>query len=116
MPEARAVRTGGARRPPQSQEWLRRDDASARGATRRRKYNRKYMQGWRKRRRRRDCVDGRTGERKQANRSIPNAPEQDDPVPKYRCWYRCGQPAAEMIERVDPRSWQRVLVPYCGLC
>jgi hypothetical protein len=77
-------------------------EARAAGAERqRRKYNRRYMKLWRKRRE----TEGAAGE------SAPFAA-----IPERRCWYRCGRAAAETIERIDPRTWQRVRIPYCGFC
>ena len=82
----------------------------------RRAYNREYMRLWRKRNQERYRVYNREYQRKRhVERKISrilNAPAEEQNL----CGYGCGRAAVESIERIDPRTWKAVQVPYCGHC
>lgn len=84
--------------------------------TRRREYNREYMRQWRRRNQERYRKYNREYQRKKhLQRKIDrilHAPEDG----RKLCGYGCGRPAVETIERIDPRTWRPVQVPYCGHC
>lgn len=82
----------------------------------RRAYNREYMREWRKRNQERYREYNREYQRKRHMerkiQRILNAPADEGKL----CGYGCGRPAVETIERVDPRTWKSVRMPYCGHC
>ena len=82
----------------------------------RRAYNREYMRLWRKRNQERYRIYNREYQRKRHFERkvarILNAPPEE----RNLCAYGCGRAAAETIERIDPRTWKTVKVPYCGNC
>lgn len=32
------------------------------------------------------------------------------------CAYGCGRAPVDRVKRIDPRTWEEVVVPYCGKC
>lgn len=89
---------------------------AADGSDRRRAYNREYMRQWRKRNQERYRVYNREYQRKRhMERKIArilNAPEEK----RNLCGYGCGREAVKTVERIDPRTWKTVQMPYCGHC
>lgn len=84
--------------------------------TKKRAYNREYMRQWRRRNQERYREYNREYQRKKhvqrkINR-ILHAPQDR----RTLCGYGCGRPAVETIERIDPRTWKPVQMPYCGHC
>jgi len=92
------------------------DAAGVGGAGDRKAYNREYMRLWRKRNQERYRVYNREYQRKRhIERKISrilNSPAEEQNL----CGYGCGRAAVESIERIDPRTWKAVQVPYCGHC
>jgi hypothetical protein len=90
--------------------------AGAGGNDARRTYNREYMRLWRKRNQERYRVYNREYQRKRhIERKIARilkAPAEG----RNLCGYGCGRAAVEEIERIDPRTWKTVAIPYCGHC
>ena len=90
--------------------------AGAGGNDGRRAYNREYMRLWRKRNQERYRVYNREYQRKRhVERKIARilkAPAEE----RNLCGYGCGRAANEAIERIDPRTWKSVKIPYCGCC
>ncbi|MDE3138106.1 MAG: hypothetical protein KGL59_16100 [Acidobacteriota bacterium] len=82
----------------------------------RRAYNREYMRLWRKRNQERYRIYNREYQRKRhVERKIARilkAPAEE----RNLCGYGCGRAAVETIERIDPRTWKAVQIPYCGHC
>lgn len=66
----------------------------------RRAYNRDYMRRWRQQHHERYLRWLRHWRRRRA---------------RPRCYW-CRRPATTVVERLDPRRWQAVLRPYCGVC
>jgi hypothetical protein len=89
--------------------------AHASAAPGRRAYNREYMRQWRRRNRERYLEYNRAYHRKTAHRrKLRQIAGDAECGPK--CAYGCGRQATQTIERIDPRTWQPVSVPYCGSC
>jgi hypothetical protein len=90
--------------------------ADTNAADGRRAYNREYMRLWRKRNQERYRIYNREYQRKRhVERKIARilkTPAED----RNLCGYGCGRTAVETIERIDPRTWKAVQVPYCGRC
>lgn len=115
-------RSNGARRNREPQGLGTDDDErkaereAASGSEGRRAYNREYMRQWRKRNQERYRVYNREYQRKRhIERKIArilNAPAET----RNLCGYGCGRPAVQTIERIDPRTWKTVQMPYCGHC
>ncbi len=81
-----------------------------------RAYNREYMREWRKRNQERYREYNREYQRKRhVERKVQRI--LNAPVDKRRlCGYGCGRVAVEAVERIDPRTWKSVRMPYCGHC
>jgi hypothetical protein len=80
----------------------------------RRRWNREYMRRWRERNRERYLAQNREYQRRSAMRRKIRAALVESNGHR-QCWF-CGGNPVEEIERVDPRTWQTVRVPYCGKC
>jgi hypothetical protein len=94
----------------------RRAAASANAAEGRRAYNREYMRLWRQRNQERYRVYNREYQRKRhIERKIARI-LKEPAEERNLCGYGCGRAAVETIERVDPRTWKTVKIPYCGHC
>jgi hypothetical protein len=72
------------------------------------------MRRWRERNRERYLAQNREYQRRSAMRRKIRAALVESNGHR-QCWF-CGGNPVEEIERVDPRTWQTVRVPYCGKC
>lgn len=111
--EFREFRRGGVSPPAERAE---KSVHAVDAAEKRRAYNREYMRRWRERNLERYREYNRSYQRKTALRRKLRSLDAPESQAKNMCWYRCGRPATQTIERVDPRTWQTQRVPYCGHC
>ena len=92
------------------------DVRAAQAAEKRRTYNREYMRAWRRRNPERYRAKNREYQRRTAQRRKLRRLAKTAENARTLCWYGCGRPATQTIERVDPRTWKSDSVPYCGKC